>query len=333
MPLKDHYQILGVGQSASPDQIKRAYRKLARKFHPDVSKEPDATLRFTEINEANAVLSDSQKRAAYDALQQEKLRRGQREFRSAPGVDPRAAYAHRAHHGRDTHEDTHEDTHDEYGEFFESLFGRGARARQGPSRGPDIDGAGVFMRGGDLHAKIELDLLDAYHGAERTITLQAASPGEIAAGQAMARHLQIQVPKGVRAGQRIRIAGQGGVGLGGEPAGDLLLEVCFRVDSRWRSEGADVYQRLPLSPWEAMLGGTIHVDTPGGGAQVKVPPGWKSGRQLRLKGRGIPGPPAGDLYLELEIGLPPADSEPGRAAYKALASAFPDYEPRRAQGA
>ena len=147
------------------------------------------------------------------------------------------------------------------------------------------------------------------------------------------RQLQVKIPKGVREGQHIRLAGRGGPGFGGGPPGDLLLEVVFKPDPRWRAEGRDVYQRLPLAPWEAALGAAVEVHTPSGDAEVTVPAGWKPGRKLRLKGRGIPGAQPGDLYLELEIALPPATTDAARDAYAALGRAFPGFDARRANGA
>jgi curved DNA-binding protein len=190
----------------------------------------------------------------------------------------------------------------------------------------------VPVRGDDHHAKIELELLDAYTGAQRTITLRSARLDDDGNVRNEERHLEVSIPKGVREAQHIRLAGRGGPGFNGGPAGDLLLEVVFKPDPRWHAEGRDVYQPLALAPWEAALGASVVVTTPSGEAEVKVPAGWKPGRKLRLKGRGIPGPDPGDLYLELAIAVPAPETDAQRAAYSALAQAFPGYDARQAFG-
>ncbi len=323
MEFKDYYRTLGVEKTATAEDIKKAYRKLARKYHPDVSKEPDAAVRMSEVNEANAVLSDPEKRMAYDALGSQTHAQAGREFRPPPNWDAGFEFS-----GEDTGAGG---ASGDYSDFFEQLFGRAARAQRSQGRGErGFGSARASMRGSDHHAKIELDVLDAYHGAERTISLRGARLDD--AGQVVneERSLQVKIPKGVREGQLIRLAGQGSPGVGGAPAGDLFLEVHFRAGGRWRAEGRDVYQRVPVAPWEAALGAEIEVETPTGAVEVKVQPGWKHGRKLRLKGRGIPGNPAGDLYLELEVALPPAGNDTQRAAYEALARAFPSFDARTA---
>jgi curved DNA-binding protein len=320
MEFKDYYKVLGVEKTATEDEIKKAYRKLARKYHPDVSKEPDAAARMAEVNEANTVLSDPEKRAAYDELGRRTHARGGQEFRPPPNWDAGFEFSGAGGDGED------------FSDFFEQLFGRAARGQRAQARG-GMGGRPAQMRGEDHHAKIELDLLDAYLGAERTISLRSARLDEAGHVVDDERQLQVKIPKGVREGQHIRLAGRGSPGYGGGPPGDLLLEVAFRPDARWRAEGRDVYQRLALAPWEAALGAAVEVQTPGGAAEVTVPAGWKPGRKLRLKGRGIPGTEPGDLYLELEIALPPADTEAARAAYAALGKAFPAFDARRAKGA
>ena len=329
MEFKDYYQILGVDKNASADDIKKAYRKLARKYHPDVSKEADAAQRMAEVNEANTVLSDPEKRKAYDQLGAQGYAQGMgagghyqpppnwdAEFSFGDGTDGFAGFGGGG----------------QYSDFFENLFGAAARARQARGRtGGSAGAAASAMRGEDQHAAIELEVPDTYQTVERTLTLQGHkvdAQGRIIPEQ---RTLQVKIPKGVYEGQMIRLAGQGGPGYGGGAAGDLLLQVRLRPDSRWRAEGKDVYQRLRLSPWEIALGGSVQVETVGGSTvEVNVPAGSGSGRKLRLKGRGIPAAQPGDLYLEIEPAVPGTVTQEQRAAWQALAQVYPGFDPRRA---
>ena len=311
MEFKDYYQVLGVEKTAPADEIKKAYRKLARKFHPDVSKEPDAEKRMKEVNEAYAVLSDPEKRAAYDQLGS-RWQTGQ-DFQPPPGWDAGFEFSGDGAHGAQAAD---------FSDFFASLFGRAGRDR----------GAGDYqMRGGDHHAKILIDLPDAYHGATRTIALRAAKLDASGRVVTEERTLNVQVPKGVKEGQHIRLAGQGSPGVGGGPAGDLYLEVNFSPDPRYRVEVRDVYQIVRVAPWEAALGASIEVPTPSGNVQVKVPAGSQTGRKLRLKGRGIPGIPPGDLYLVLDVVLPPADTDKARQVYETMARELA-FNPRQKLG-
>lgn len=318
MEFKDYYKTLGVAKAASADEIKKAYRKLARKHHPDISKVPDATERMVALNEANAVLSDPERRAAYDALGQVPPTQDARGYSPPPGWDAGFSFSDvGANAGPDA---------GEHSDFFEQLFGRTAQARRANHGArPEAQPA---MRGSDHHVHIDLDLLDAYEGANRTIVLRDTQRDDAGRVSPEPRHLQVRIPKGVHEGQHIRLAGRGGPGYGGAPAGDLLLEVRFLPDPRWRAEGRDVYQHLSLAPWEAMLGTRLMLHTLGGDKELTVPAGWKSGRQLRLKGLGIPGSgkhAAGHLYIELALALPAADSDASRAAYLAMAKAFPAF--------
>ncbi len=306
MEFRDYYQILGVSKSATTEDIRKAYRKLARKYHPDVSKEADAEKKMKEVNEANEVLSDPEKRAAYDQVGQG-YRSGQ-EFKPPPNWNGGFEFSGNGFSERDMQN---------HSDFFANLFGR---ARRGRTEGP------YQVRGEDRHAEIVIDLADTYRGASKTVTLRvpATDRGQISMKE---KTVNIQVPKGVKAGQHIRLTGQGGAGSGGAAAGDLYLEVRFKTDARFRVEERDVYETVPVTPWEAALGGSIEVPTPAGSVQVKIPENSQNGRKLRLKGRGIPGDPAGDLYLLLEIALPPADTDQARKIYRNMAQELP-FNPR-----
>ncbi|NUZ04145.1 DnaJ C-terminal domain-containing protein [Piscinibacter koreensis] len=320
MQYKDYYQALGVPRDASADDIKKAYRKLARQYHPDVSKLPDAEARFKEINEANEVLKDPEKRAAYDAMGTQ-WQAGQ-DFQPPPNWDAGFEFRGRgerpgAGFGGGPGFDGDFDPSD----FFESLFGRGGFAS---ARG----GRAAPTQGEDHHAKVVIDLADAYRGAERTISLRAPTLGPDGRVVMQERRLDVKIPKGIRPGQHLRLAGQGAPGAGG-PAGDLYLEIEFQPDPRYRVEGKDVYVDLPVAPWEAALGATVDLATPDGSVQLTVPPGSAAGRKLRLKGRGLPGREPGDLYAVLTVRQPPADTTAARDAYAAFAQAFRGFDPRR----
>ena len=314
MEFKDYYQIIGVPRDATLDEIKRAYRKLARKYHPDVSKEADAEARFKEVGEAYEVLKDPEKRAAYDQLGAN-WKAGQ-EFRPPPGWDQGFEF----HGGGFTGAGSFG-----FSDFFESLFGRGF-AQGGGSRGA------FNTRGEDSHAKVLIDLEDAYHGATRTLTLKHTEIGSDGRPQVKERMLKVRIPKGVHPGQHIRLAGQGDPGMGRGAAGDLYLEVALRPHGLYQVEGRDVYFDLPVAPWEAALGATVKAPTPTGAVDLKIPAGSANGRKLRLKGRGIPGSPAGDLYAVVTIALPPADSEAAKAAYQEMARTL-NFNPRAHLGA
>jgi len=309
MKFKDYYEILGLARSATQDEIKHAYRKLARKYHPDVSKDLDAEVRFKELGEAYAVLKDPEKRAAYDQMGSQ-WKAGQ-DFQPPPGWDTGFEFSGG---------DFGAGPGGEHSDFFEALFGRHFGTGQ---RGH------VRAQGQDHHAKVQIDLLDAYRGAQRSIALRMPMLDTQGRVTLQERKLDVSIPKGIRAGQHLRLAGQGAPGLGGGAAGDLYLEIVFKPDPKFRADGRDVYANLPLAPWEAALGAAVMAPTPEGPVRLTIPPGSVAGRQLRLKGRGIPGTPPGDLYVVLTIALPPADSEAAQEAYRAMAKAF-DFNPRQA---
>jgi curved DNA-binding protein len=302
-------------RSATQDEIKRAYRKLARKYHPDVSKALDADARFKELGEAYEVLKDPEKRAAYDNLGAN-WKAGQ-EFQPSPGGDAGFEFSGRGFDGTDA---------SGFSDFFEALYGRRSEAR----RGRDASGRAP---GEDRHARVLIDLEDAYAGTTRTITLQVPAVGKDGR-MAMREHkLDVKIPVGICAGQHIRLAGQGAPGHGQGKAGDLYLEVGFRPHRHYRVEGRDVTLDVPVAPWEAVLGAAIKVPTPSGEIELRIPPGSAGGSKLRLKGRGIPGPAPGDFYVVLRIVLPPADTEAAAAFYASMAERFGSFNARKELGA
>ena len=314
MEFKDYYKTLGVSRDATAEEIKKAYRRLARKYHPDVSKETNAEQKMKEVNEANAVLSDPEKRAAYDQLGQGRGFQPGSDFQPPPGWDAGFEFRGQGSNGAQAAD---------FSDFFAELFGKqmGAGARQTHHR----------MRGEDHHAKILLDLEDTYHGATRSLTLRMPkldSQGRTVLADHM---LNVRIPKGVHGGQVIRLAGQGGPGHSGEAAGDLFLEVHFKPHNRYRIENKDIYATLPVAPWEAALGATVKIPVPDGQVEVRVPENSQSGRKLRLKGRGIPAATPGDLYLVLEVVLPPATTPKERELYQTMAQELA-FNPRQNLG-
>jgi curved DNA-binding protein len=312
MEFKDYYKVMGVARDATEAQIKQAYRKLARKYHPDVSKEKDAEARFKEVGEAYEVLKSPEKRAAYDQLGQGHAA-GQ-DFRPPP--DFGSGFEFSGGGGRDS----------DYSDFFESLFGARARGGSRSARGEFHPG-----RGEDHHAKVLLDLDATLRGGARQLTLRM--PELDAEGRLVSkdRVLSVQVPKGILAGQHIRLAGQGARPAGEGTPGDLYIEVDFQPHALYRVDGRDLYLDLPVAPWEAALGGTVKTPTPTGPVDLKIPAGAHAGSKLRLKGRGIPANPAGDFYVVLQIALPPADDQKAKDAYAAMAAAMP-FNPRASLG-
>jgi curved DNA-binding protein len=307
---QDYYEALDVPRDASTEDIRAAYRKLARKYHPDVNKEPGAEDRFKEISEAYEVLRDPEKRERYDRLganwksgQDVSGDSGFGGFRSEPGgfQDVRFDFGGGDFGGAD------------FSDFFEGMFG-GARRRGGRRTGGFN---GFATRGGDQEAVLELSLEEAAAGGRRKISLGDG------------RDYEVNVPAGVRDGQRIRLAGEGGRGVGEGPSGDLFLRVRIRPHPRFRLEGRDLYVDLPVAPWEAALGATVEVPTLTGTARAKVPAGSSSGRKLRLRGQGMPGPKGGhgDLYAVVKIEVPKTLTNEERELWERLA-AVSNFNPR-----
>ncbi len=293
---RDYYEVLGVPRNASQEELQAAYRRLSRSLHPDVNKDPSAEERFKEVGEAYRVLSDPESRARYDGMRAGGAGPG-RGFGGGPGPGGRGS-------GVFT-------TDDLGGIDLEDLLG-------------DLFGAGGPIPGADQEAELVLTVEEAYAGGRRWVTL---------AGPEGSRNYEVSIPPGVVDGQRIRLAGEGGRGSGEAPAGDLYLVVRIAPHPRYRLKGRDLHVDLPVTPWEAALGATIPVDTPGGEVKVRVPPGSSSGRRLRLRGQGMPNPRGspGDLYAEVFVMVPRRLSARERELFEELSRAS-SFDPRRGSG-
>jgi len=321
MKFRDYYETLGVARSATEAEIKAAYRKLARKYHPDVNKEAGVEDQFKELGEAYSVLKDTEKRAAYDRMGAN-WKNGQ-DFTPPPNWNEGFEYSDGNFGGG--HGGFGGGYEGDQSEFFESLFGQG-RHRQGGRGGNPRQG--MDFKGQDHHAKILIDLADAYNGAKRTIALHMPTQDANGHVSTQERKLDVSIPKGIKAGQNLRLAGQGGPGMGAGGAGDLYLEIDFHPNPIYRVDGKDVYLDLPLAPWEAALGTTVNIPTPAGSTlELKIPAGTATGRKMRLKGKGIPSKEAGDLYVVPNIVLPSAETDEQKEAYQTLEKAF-DFKPR-----
>ncbi len=300
MEFKDYYEILGVKPDASETEIKSAYRKLARKYHPDKNKEAGAEDKFKAVNEANEVLKDAEKRRSYDQLRAGGYRQGE-QFRPPPGWQGQS----QGFGGGGGDEG-------DFSDFFESLFAQRAAAGQRGQPRP--------RRGQDVQASVKIDLQTAFDGGKTRLAMRDSSGGE--------RVLEVKIPAGIHPGQVIRLGGQGQSGMAGGPNGDLLLEVGIHDDARFHLDGRNVVHVLPITPWEAALGATVPVPTLAGTVDLRIPPGSQSGRKLRLKGRGMPGAHPGDQLVEMSIRAPAADSDEQKAAYEALRQQFEGFDPR-----
>ncbi|MCF8069773.1 MAG: DnaJ domain-containing protein [Desulfobacterales bacterium] len=314
MEYKDYYKIMGLERDASQDDIKRAHRKLARKYHPDISKEPDAEDKFKEVGEAYEVLKDPEKRAAYDHLDPD-LNTGQ-EFHPPPDWDSGFEFRGGGFTGAGG----------DYSDFFEELFGQ---KRYGTARASY--NTQFNARGQDHHARVFVDLEDAFRGTTRSISIQTPELDNNGQVRIINRTLNVKIPKGIKEGQQIRLKSQGSPGLGKGTKGDLYLEVHFNPHPLYRAEGSDLYLTLPVTPWEVALGATVKTPTPNGTVDLKIPAGANSGKKLRLKGRGIPGKVTGDIYVILSVIVPPANSEQAKALYKEMSNTLA-FNPRADMG-
>lgn len=298
MEYKDYYHILGVDKKASASDIKKAYRHLAHKYHPDISKEPNAEDKFKEVNEAYEALKDPEKRRTYDQLGNQPHGQG---FTPPPGWERAAG------HGAGFSQAGMGDA--DFSDFFSSVFGGGFGHRP----------QARSQRGQDQHSRIRISLHDAYHGLNTDINLRSTQG---------TRALRVKIPKGVHDGQQIRLSGQGSPGVNGGKNGDLFLEIQIETKAPYSLEGNDVSMQLPVTPWEAALGGQVAVATIDGSVNLKIPTNAKSGQKLRLKGKGLPAKTPGDFYVVLQIETPPAKTEQQRASYEAMKEQFADFDPR-----
>jgi curved DNA-binding protein len=306
MKFVDYYKVLGVSPEATPDDLKKAYRRLARKYHPDVSKERDAEAKFKEVGEAYEVLKDPDKRAEYDQLRRFGGDGG--EFRPPPGWQRRPAGEAAGDFGGSG-----------FSEFFEALFGRGGA---GGGRG----GAPFRQRGEDIHFRLPVTLEEVGRGSTRVLEVPVREPGASGQQRESAKTLRVSVPRGVADGGKVRLKGQGHPGNAG--AGDLYLHIEYEPHPRFVVEGRDLRVLLPVAPWEAMLGARVEVGTLDGTVALAVPANARTGQRLRLRGRGLPGEPPGDLYVELSIVVPPVATPAQRDAVERLREAWPGYDPR-----
>lgn len=298
MKYKDYYDIMGLDRNATPEQIKKAYRKLARKYHPDVSKDPEAEAKFKEVAEAYETLHDPEKRAAYDQL-----------GRHRPGEEFRPPPDWGQEHGGPGFSFDDIDLSDLFGAFS------GGRHRAGPGRGQ------VPMPGQDYEVNAHISLEQAYCGTELDLDLSVPEYDQSGFPHRTQRKIKARIPKGATDGQRLRLSGKGGKGINGGHDGNLYINIMLQPHSLFRVSGHDLFLDLPLAPWEAVLGATVQVPTLGGQVRLKVPPGTRAGQQLRVADRGLPKPHAGagDLFAIVQIAVPTVVGEQERALYKALA--------------
>lgn len=321
MDTKDYYKLLGVEKDASADTIKKAFRKMARKYHPDINKESGSEAMFKAVNQAYDVLKDPETRAEYDQIGKAPPRGqgfGDQGFgaygqgRAQPDWDSGFAFSGGGPSGDEG-----------FGDFFEAILRRG---------GGGGTGAGArAAHGADSHGRIEITIEDAFKGATRTLSMRAPVVAPDGSVSYQNRSISVHVPKGILEGQHIRLTGQGSPGFNGGPSGDLFLEVAFAAHPVYRAEGRDLYMDLPITPWEAALGGKVVMPTPAGKVDLSIPRNARTGQKLRLKGKGLPGPPAGNIYATLKIVNPNVETAQERALFEKMAKEMP-FDPRAKLG-
>jgi curved DNA-binding protein len=318
MKYKDYYSILGVSREATADDIKKSYRKLARKYHPDVSKETGAEEKFKEVAEAHEVLRDPEKRAAYDRLGY--YQPGQ-QFEPPPGWETHFQHGSRDHGAGFAGA--------EFSDFFRDLFG-GRFAQEGMGQGAGPRGGGFSMRGQDIEAKVEVSLAEAASGVVREFVMRVPETMPDGHVRMAERRLKVRIPKGATNGQKLRVPGKGSPGAGGAQSGDLYLTVELASHPYLKADEHDLYLELPVTPWEAALGAEVEIPTLSGKVRLRIPPGSSAGAKLRLSGKGLPRPHHGhgDLYCLLRIVTPPTLSQRERELFEQLKEAS-DFNPRR----
>lgn len=314
MKTVNYYDVIGVAEDASADEIKKAYRRLARKYHPDVSSEEDAEDRFKEVGEAYEVLQDPNKRAEYDALRKSGAFEGA-DFEPPPNWQSQAGFAHGGYTNVDA---------SEFSEFFDAIYGAGRRPHGYASGSGD---ANYTFRGDDVSAPISITLAEAYNGTTRQFSLRLKRRDTHGRITDELKTLKVKIPAGTADGQLVRLRGQGQPGIGGGKAGDLLLEVNIENNPRFALDARDVTLVLPITPWEAMLGASVDVPTLGHPVKLKIPAGANAGQKLRLKGKGLPGTPPGDQFVVIKIVVPNTASEEDRALMRRMAEQMP-FNPR-----
>lgn len=311
MEYQDYYKTLGVARDATAEEIKKSYRRLARKYHPDVSDEKDAEEKFKQVKEAYEVLKDPAKRKAYNQMGSQ--------WQQGQGFQPPPGWEYESANGTRHQEFSQGD----FSDFFESLFGGFAR------QGGRARGAQFKQRGQDQHTKIMITLEEAFNGSARILNLQEPqlnpSTGQVTY---KTRALKVKIPPGVAQGQQIRLTQQGSPGVGGGPNGDLYLEIELQTHTLFSVEGNDVYLNLPVTPWEAALGAKVEVPTLAGAVELKIPAGSQTGQKMRLKGRGLPAKTPGDQYVLLKIYIPEPQNEQQKQLYQQMANEM-QFDPRQ----
>ena len=309
MERKDYYKTLGIKSNADADEIKRAFRKAARKYHPDINKDKDAEARFKDVNEAYEVLGNSKKRSAYDQVEKGPPP-GKGGYQSSQNWDGGFSFSN-----------NNSNEQEAFSNYFETLL------RQ--NRGPDAHMHNG--RGSDSHARVQVNIEDSYKGSKHTLSLRMPVVGKDGAVNVQERQISVSIPKGITQGQHIQVAGQGNPSIGGGTAGDLFLEVTFAPHPIYRLDGKDLHIDLPIAPWEAALGGRVVMPTPDGKVDLRIPQNARSGQKLRLKGKGLPGTPAGDIFATLKIVNPKVTTNEARALFEKMAKDMP-FDPRAKLG-